>query len=91
MKKVKIMLTAITVMAVVGGALAFKANRFDKQFCTRAIADGTGVCQTSLPDAKITNAAPSLNYYAVETNNPVNCTTLVNPPQCAANSFFTIE
>ena len=28
MKKVKIMLTAITVLAVVGGALAFKAKKF---------------------------------------------------------------
>jgi hypothetical protein len=28
MKKVKIMLTAITVFAVVGGALAFKAQKF---------------------------------------------------------------
>jgi len=35
MKKVKIMLTAITVMAVVGGALAFKANKFNtKLYCT---------------------------------------------------------
>lgn len=31
MKRVRIMLTAITVLAVVGGALAFKAQRFDMQ------------------------------------------------------------
>ena len=29
MKKIKIMLTAITVLAVVGGALAFKAKKID--------------------------------------------------------------
>jgi hypothetical protein len=35
MKKVKIMLTAITVMAIVGGALAFKAAKFGTAiFCT---------------------------------------------------------
>lgn len=34
MKKVKIMLTAIAVLAVVGGALAFKANRQVKIFCS---------------------------------------------------------
>jgi hypothetical protein len=33
MKKVKIMLMAIAVLAVVGGALAFKAN-FNETFCT---------------------------------------------------------
>jgi hypothetical protein len=41
MKKVKIMLTAITVMAVVGGALAFKAAKFNTVvFCTTEAAPG---------------------------------------------------
>lgn len=41
MKKVKIMLTAITVMAVVGGALAFKAVKFNTSvFCTSQAAPG---------------------------------------------------
>lgn len=36
MKKAKIMLTAITVLAVVGGALAFKAKKFTERrfYCT---------------------------------------------------------
>jgi len=35
MKRVKIMLTAIAVLAVVGGALAFKAKTFGSQiYCT---------------------------------------------------------
>lgn len=35
MKKVKIMLTAIIVLAVVGGTLAFKAQKFTKSiYCT---------------------------------------------------------
>ena len=33
MKKVKIMLTAIAVMAIVGGALAFKAQKFTIKYC----------------------------------------------------------
>jgi hypothetical protein len=33
MKKVKIMLTALAVVAVVGGALAFKAKTFDASYC----------------------------------------------------------
>jgi hypothetical protein len=41
MKKVKIMLTAITVFAVVGGALAFKAVKFNTSiFCTTQAAPG---------------------------------------------------
>jgi hypothetical protein len=34
MKRIKIMLTAITVFAVVGGALAFKAQKFGKVIYT---------------------------------------------------------
>ena len=33
MKKIKIMLTTIVVMAVVGGALAFKAQKFATKYC----------------------------------------------------------
>lgn len=41
MKKAKIMLTAITVLAVVGGALAFKAEKLipQKQYCTGVAVD----------------------------------------------------
>jgi len=41
MKKVKIMLTAITVFAIIGGALAFKAKKFNTSiYCT----DGISTC-----------------------------------------------
>jgi len=43
MKKVKIMLTAVAVLAVVGGALAFKATKFTSSFCTKSGAS-TGAC-----------------------------------------------
>jgi hypothetical protein len=47
MKKVKIMLTAITVMAVVGGALAFKAVKFNSTiFCTTEAAQGACTIET---------------------------------------------
>jgi hypothetical protein len=43
MKKAKVMLTAIAVMAVVGGALAFKAKKFGSTiYCTDS---ATGVCK----------------------------------------------
>jgi hypothetical protein len=47
MKKVKIMLTAITVFAVVGGALAFKAKNFTSSlFCTSEAAPNS--CKTEI-------------------------------------------
>ena len=91
MKKIKIMMMVIFVMAIVGGALAFKANRFDKQWCTRAVANGPGPCETSLPDYRITNVPPSIRYWFTETNNPGNCTTIVNRPDCTSSTFFTSE
>lgn len=40
MKKAKIVLTAVAVLAVVGGALAFKANRFVHTFYQSTVAGG---------------------------------------------------
>jgi hypothetical protein len=58
MKRAKIMLIAIAVIATVGGALAFKAQRFvDKNvFCYTKTADGILTCKTS--DFKTTLAGP---------------------------------
>jgi len=52
MKKVKIMLTAITVLAVVGGALAFKAKTFNLgTYCTGTTTDA-GKCLNAIQNAK---------------------------------------
>ncbi|WP_143080968.1 hypothetical protein [Chitinophaga rupis] len=48
MKRVKIMLAAITVLASVGGALAFKAKTFSQFYCIKTTDNGGGVCTTSL-------------------------------------------
>jgi hypothetical protein len=34
MKKIKIMLLSLALIAVVGGALAFKVSKFDRNYCT---------------------------------------------------------
>ena len=52
MKKVKIMLTAIAVFAVVGGTFAFNA-KFSRRVCTAAYSNG---CPSSCPN--ITTGAP---------------------------------
>jgi len=46
MKKIKITLTAITVVAVIGGALAFKThNRTGSLYCS-SVSGTAGVCTT---------------------------------------------
>lgn len=51
MKKVRIMLTAIGVLAVVGGALAFKAKTFNSViYCTTSSSQNCSV-STLKPDA----------------------------------------
>jgi len=57
MKKVKIMLTAITVFAVVGGALAFKAQKFGQTVYTTTNPAG-GICDQPLHDVTLTNVNP---------------------------------
>lgn len=54
MKKVKIMLTAITVFAVVGGALAFKAAKFTAAnvYCSTFASPNT--CQKQTPSFQTT-------------------------------------
>ena len=45
MKKVKIMLLAVTVFAAVGGALAFKAQKYSSTlYCTSKSPDEGGIC-----------------------------------------------
>jgi len=66
MKKAKIMLTAITVLAIVGGALAFKAKKFDTNYCTTAVVAGhaPGKCILPLANAQF-NSAVSRVYYTI--------------------------
>ena len=53
MKKVKIMLTAVTVLAVTGSALAFKAHKaYDGSYICRALGTGEGVCPEDVPANK---------------------------------------
>src|SRR5688500_2938065 len=62
MKRAKIMLLAIAVIATVGGALAFKAQRFSHQnvYCATT-AGGNLTCITTDVPFKITNQSPSFS------------------------------
>lgn len=74
MKKAKIMLTAITVLAVVGGALAFKANTYatDKLYYI----DTNGACLSStsitstVVGGVIATPPPSATTYWFSSKNP---------------------
>ena len=75
MKKVKIMLTAITVFAVVGGALAFKANYGQGNvFCDRLDAQGEKHCDFKLQNIKTTNLGSATTcdgkYTTISTTDP---------------------
>ncbi|SEL62168.1 hypothetical protein SAMN04488505_102698 [Chitinophaga rupis] len=60
------MLVAITVMATVGGALAFRANmRYSTLYCIRATTLGAGNCTGCL----VGKAGGLSAYYYTTTNN----------------------
>ena len=76
MKKVKIMLTAITVFAVVGGALAFKAQKFNSHlFCSGGVSHKS--CDIRVDGITTTNA---LGF------NQSNCTINSTTKECALTS-----
>ena len=76
MKRAKIMLTAITVLAVIGGALAFKANTFQSKqlfYITTTNDIGGTTCTTSgsvstaVVGSPINNPKGNLDWYTTET------------------------
>jgi hypothetical protein len=69
MKKVRIMLAAIAVLGVVGGALAFKANRSPNAYCYGPI--NTTVCTTSAPAGFTARDGAAIHY--VTTVAPASC------------------
>ena len=63
MKKAKIMLTAITVLAVVGGALAFKAKTFGTQKYCINTTGGSQTCSVFLgAKSSFNNDAGQISY-----------------------------
>jgi hypothetical protein len=78
MKKVKIMLLALSVVAVVGGALAFKAKDLIQLKCGPAIDN----CPTLVTvNWKLTTDADHRfqdTYCTIKTGDPENCTYVTN-------------
>ena len=89
MKKVKIMLMSIAVLAVVGGALAFKAKAFNQFYCYENLnhfvpanaVGGVGACPLVIQSSK--DEEPSRFIFATinpdPNGNPAACTTITCP------------
>lgn len=80
MKRIKIMLTSLALFAVVGGALAFKAN-FNGTFCTATPGTpGPNVCAKACPNFT-TKVQPGStgDFVCTAEYDDNNCQT---PPQC---------
>lgn len=84
MKKVKIMLTAVTVLAVVGGALAFKASKFTNSYCTRS--GSSGQC-TSFAEPSKEVGSGGIEVYTVITSDTENCTK-TTAPNCPVSTHL---
>jgi hypothetical protein len=70
MKKVKIMLLSLAVLAVVGGALAFKAKNFSQLYCigtTDQLINPNGTCaQTEAIVSKFGATSPVFLYTTLQ-------------------------
>jgi len=85
MKRAKILLTAITVLAVVGGALAFKAKTFSGNiYCTGT--DFPGTCPNVLRDIAFKSGSTTIAY--VKVNQASDCS---NSKDCTASGTTTTQ
>lgn len=86
MKKAKIVLSAVALFAVVGGALAFKADRFDPRNVWTAYTTVNGTPYCSLAPFVTTAQAPAAlsTFYKTTIENKV-CATLTTTLITAAD------
>jgi hypothetical protein len=88
MKKAKMLLSAIAVLAVVGGALAFKANtKFRTDYCTTNVDPGTANKCSILLEASTTttSSTPDQFWYTIKPSN--GCSNL----PCNPSTFFEAD
>ena len=74
MKKAKVMLSALAILAVVSTAFAFKANRYTTHFIYTGALNGTltiGSCTTEADGRAISNGTPTV--YASLSSNSTTC------------------
>jgi hypothetical protein len=92
MKRSKIMLTAIGVLAVVGGALAFKANHVGTNKYCYTFTNACGNAVNTCPKGLITTFLPCGTISSIKytlTTNTTRCS--ITPPTCYQVGRFTTE
>jgi apolipoprotein N-acyltransferase len=91
MKRARLMLVAIAAVAAIGGALAFKAQKFSFTYCTRATAANAGLCQGSIENSKKweANHSNTTTYYYVLKPEDKACTNA--GVQCPNSTSFVSE
>jgi len=77
MKKVKMIVSAALVFAVVGSALAFKPHTLNGSLYCRALASGTGACPTDQKFSVNSNGTGT-DMYCRPTGDTGDCATQTN-------------
>jgi hypothetical protein len=92
MKKVKIMLSAILVIALVAGALAFKAKNF-LTFCaySRITTAGQPTCTFLAKGLYSTTDLPAITGTILTVPVSGNCTTTTATALCTTQITLTVE
>jgi len=84
MKKIKIMLTLIAVLAIVGGALAFKAeSKWGFTYCTTSAANGH--CDIPIQSTILNNGKAHQQFF---TTNPVNGSCTPGVTDCPKTTLY---
>jgi hypothetical protein len=81
MSRAKLFLTGVALFAVIGGTLAFKAQRGAISYCR--ISNQTGVCTTTFTNVNFTVVVPTVGVTSY-------CTSLPGAP-CFATAFRYIQ
>jgi hypothetical protein len=87
MKKVKIFLSTITILAAVGGALAFKAKTYSESYCIRKSSQA-GACTAGLITSFQAPGPVSPTYFYTITSNTSACFSGMN---CGKSALRKIE
>jgi hypothetical protein len=86
MKKVKLMIVSLSILAVVSGALAFKVKQGDT-FCA-AVATSSTSCPVNCPDLKsITDPAAAADFVCTTPSVNEGCTNVKCPTSPIHSTF----
>jgi hypothetical protein len=90
MKKLKIMLLSLALLAILGGTLAFKA-RFQSIYCTAPVGED-GACTLQCPDETFSTTYEGINWFCTTTpHNGVCVDEHGDALECLTSTHLTID